>query len=116
MTSKTFDCKDIISACNKYIDECKKKREFNLEVYINQYSTGRFKYPTVQEMGELNILTENWKLGDRLYKYADKHYGDPSMWWIIAWFNKKPTENDFEIGQQVLVPYPLERIFKYFGE
>lgn len=83
---------------------------------IKQYVTPKLKYPTVQEMEKINILTETWKLGDRLYKYADKHYGDPSMWWVIAWFNKKPTENDFEIGEEVLIPYPLERIFKYFGE
>ena len=66
-------------------------------------------------MEKINVLTETWKLGDRLYKYADKHYGDPSMWWIIAWFNKKPTENDFQLGEQVLIPLPLEKIFKHFG-
>ena len=53
---------------------------------------------------------------DRLDLLAKQYLNDVSLWWVIAWFNKKPTENDFEIGQQVLVPYPLERIFKYFGE
>mgnify|MGYP003338334864 CR=1 FL=1 len=82
---------------------------------IKQYTTLKLTYPTTQEMEKLDILTETWKLGDRLYKYANKHYGDPSLWWIIAWFNKKPTENDFQLGEQVLIPLPLEKIFKHFG-
>jgi hypothetical protein len=83
---------------------------------VKQYTTGKLKYPTTDEMRKLEILSETWKLGDRLYKYAQKHYGDPSLWWVIAWFNKKPTENDYELGEEVLIPFPLERIFKYFGE
>ena len=83
---------------------------------IKHYTTTRLKYPTTEEMTKLNILTETWKLGDRLYKYADRHYGSVELWWIIAWFNKKPTENDFKLGDEVLIPFPLERIFKYFGK
>jgi len=83
---------------------------------IKQYTTLKLKYPTTQEMTGLNILTETWKLGDRLYKYANTHYGDPNLWWIIAWFNKKPTENDYVLGEEILIPFPLERILKYLDE
>lgn len=83
---------------------------------IKHYSSGKFKYPTTEEIGKLNIISEEWKLGDRLYKFAYKHYGDVNLWWIIAWFNKKPTENEFQIGDVVLIPFPLEKIMKYFGE
>ena len=65
---------------------------------IKQYTTLKLRYPTTEEMAKLDILTETWKLGDRLYKYAHKHYGDPNLWWVIAWFNKKPTENDYQLG------------------
>lgn len=83
---------------------------------IKHFTTLKLKYPTIEETTQLEILSETWKLGDRLYKYADLHYGDPGLWWIIAWFNKKPTENDYQLGEQVLIPFPLDRIFKYFGD
>jgi hypothetical protein len=83
---------------------------------IKHFTTIKLSYPSSEEMVKLEILTETWKLGDRLYKYAYKHYGDPSLWWVIAWFNKKPTENEYELGEEVLIPFPLEKIFKYFGD
>lgn len=83
---------------------------------IKHFSTIKINYPTSEEMTKLEIITENWKLGDRLYKYAYKHYGDPSLWWVIAWFNKKPTENDYQLGEEVLIPFPLEKLLKYFGD
>lgn len=82
--------------------------------YINHYSTGKFKYPTDNEYSELNIIRERWKLGDRLYKYSYEYYGSTELWWIIAWFNHKPTESHFEIGDEILIPQPLEKLFKFF--
>ena len=29
-----------------------------------------------------------WKLGDKYYKIAARAYGDPKLWWVIAWFNQ----------------------------
>lgn len=104
--------KTIVNSSNNFDDQFRVR---SVE-YIKQYATLKLKYPSVEDMTKMDILSETWKLGDRLYKYADKHYGDPSLWWIIAWFNKKPTENDYQLGEEVLIPFPLERIFKYFGD
>lgn len=113
MADKRFQNRKMILNESPNFEELFRDRSVKM---IKHYSTGRFKYPTSQEMGELNIITETWKLGDRLYKYSYEHYGDMRLWWIIAWFNKKPTENDFEIGEEVLIPQPLEKIFKYFED
>ena len=45
--------------------------------------------------------------GDRMYKFAFDVYGDPDYWWIIAWFNNKPTDAHCKIGEVLYVPLPL---------
>lgn len=113
MSSKRYEKRNMIINTSENFEEQFRVRSVQ---QIKHYSTAKFKYPTDEEMSKITTLSETWKLGDRLYKYAHKHYGDTNLWWIIAWFNKKPTENDFSLGDEVLIPFPLERIMKYFGE
>ena len=47
-----------------------------------------------------------WSRGDKLYKLAHKFYGDKSLWWIIAIWNGKPTEADYNFGTVVEIPLP----------
>ncbi len=47
-------------------------------------------------------------------KLSTKFYGDPKYWWIIAWYNKKPSESLLNIGDKVLIPFPLDRILSMF--
>jgi hypothetical protein len=37
------------------------------------------------------------------------------MWWVIAWFNRMPTESHVELGEIVVVPLPLAKILDYLG-
>ena len=82
---------------------------------ITHYTTPEFRYPTKIEAENLNIEMEIWKVGDRLYKYADKYYDSPRNWWVIAWYNGKPTEADFKVGDRVYIPTPLGEILEHFG-
>lgn len=68
-----------------------------------QYRTGKFEYPTDEELARIPIIEVSWKLGDRLYKYAKKYYDSEEYWWLIAWFNRKPTEHHFKIGDTVKI-------------
>lgn len=113
MTGKRYENRSTIINSSENFDEQFRSRSVK---QIKHFTTAKFKYPTDQEIAKIDTISETWKLGDRLYKYAYKHYGDVNLWWIIAWFNKKPTENDFVLGEEVLVPFPLEKIMKYFGE
>jgi len=79
---------------------------------INQYTTPVLKYPTASEMRNLQIFNHVWKIGDRFYKLADKYYDDPKLWWVIAWFNRSPTEAHFTMGEIVNIPLPLEEILQ----
>ena len=54
-----------------------------------------------------------WKLGDRFYKLADQYYGDPTLWWIIAWYNRMPTESHAEGGLRPKHTLTTRRYFKF---
>jgi hypothetical protein len=82
---------------------------------VRQYGTRNLKFPSVEQMTELNIIAHTWKYGDRYHRLADDHYGDSKLWWVIAFFNQKPTESNLEFGSIVYIPHPLETIINMYG-
>jgi len=83
---------------------------------IQQFNTPDLRYPTAKEISNLSLQSEVWKSGDRYWKYAAKYYnGRSDLWWVIAWFNKEPTEATLEIGDVILIPTPLENVLEYYG-
>ena len=56
------------------------------------------------------MIRHVWGLGDRLYKLAHQYYGDPALWWIIAWYNTRPTEAHFKQGDVIRIPLPLNEV------
>ena len=81
--------------------------------FITQFTTPTFEYPDDLLIRDLNIKKEVWKTGDRMFKYAHNEYGDVNYWWVIAFFNKKPTDNHFELGDMIYIPHPLELILEF---
>lgn len=81
---------------------------------VQQYTTPIFNDISPSERASLDRVEHIWTVGDRLYKLAFKYYGDSELWWIIAWYNQKPTEADFKIGDLVYIPLPLEDILYMF--
>lgn len=73
------------------------------------------RYPNQEEKANLDIIVHTWKTGDRLYKLAHKYYGDSKLWWVIAFYNARPTESHYAYGANVEIPLPLERILEYMG-
>lgn len=88
------------------------KRDVN---YIIQYTTPSFNTIDSTNINKVQIYTHTWKAGDRLYKLAFEHYNDSTLWWVIAWFNKKPTESHFKIGDKVFIPKPLDEVLNIIG-
>jgi hypothetical protein len=82
--------------------------------FINQYTTPHLLYPGSEERRQLTIIKEVWKTGSRFYKYAQTYYEDPTLFWIIPWYNRKPLESDFKFGDIVLIPTPLSRVLSLF--
>ena len=81
---------------------------------IVQYGTRNLKFPTGEQITELNILSHTWKYGDRYYRLAHEHYGDPNLWWVIAFFNQKPTEAHYTIGDTIYIPNDYTQVVNFF--
>ena len=104
--------RDIFENTEEKYDSILEKRGLSL---IRQYATKNLKYPTDKEMLNITTIDHVWKVGTKYWKLAQRHYGDPELWWIIAWFNQKPTEAHCENGDIIMIPFPLERLYRYFG-
>jgi nucleoid-associated protein YgaU len=82
---------------------------------IHQYDTPKFKYPSDIDASNFTTIKHIWTTGDRYFKLADKYYDDPEMWWVIAFYNQKPTEFHAKLGDVIYIPIPLETILFYIG-
>lgn len=82
---------------------------------ITHYSFEAFKNLKIRDLLGIQVETHTWESSDRFFKLSDKYYGDPTYWWIIASFNKTPLETDVKLGQNILIPFPLESILSALG-
>ena len=83
---------------------------------IKQYNTPKMFYPTdVQSRQGFTTVEYIWGTGDKYFKLADEYYGDPTMWWVIAFYNQKPTESHVKLGDVMFIPVPLESILYSIG-
>jgi len=46
---------------------------------IQQYGTRHLKFPTGDQITELNIISHTWGYGDRYSNLAHEHYGDVKL-------------------------------------
>jgi hypothetical protein len=76
---------------------------------IYHYSTATIKHPEAKDFKNLTTLRHIWKVGDRFYKLSNKYYGSTKYWWVISIFNKKPTEADVSLGEELTIPLPLDK-------
>ncbi len=76
---------------------------------IEQYPTPRYKEITLEMASKVEQIRHIWSLGDRYYKLAHKYYNDTNYWWVIARFNRKPTEAHLKIGDTISIPMPLSQ-------
>ena len=82
---------------------------------ITQYATTKLTLPSPQEMPNLQLTKRIWTAGTKYYNLAHEYYGDPEYWWVIAQFNLKPLETDFNPGDVVIIPGPLNSVLSYYG-
>jgi hypothetical protein len=81
---------------------------------IEQYTTNRTIYPSVGDLSKISSVPYQWRSNTRLFNVAHEYYGSPELWWVIAWFNKKPTEAQFTVGETFYVPLPLSEALYLF--
>ena len=95
---------------NKLYEKIFEKKEINK---IYQYKTPILDYPNIKQDALISTRKHVWTYMDKFYKLANQHYGDHTLWWVIAQYNRRPTEAHFNVGDVVLIPYPLSIVLKY---
>ncbi len=78
--------------------------------FIRQFTSEELPKLTSSEIQLLELIPHVWTIGDRYYKLAHVFYGDTSMWWVIAWFNQKPTDFHVSVGEVIYIPLPLDKV------
>ena len=81
---------------------------------VRHYTTPRIPHLTKQKRLRLNRIKHIWRTGDKYWNLAYKHYGDSSLWWLIAWYNQKPTEAHVKMGDTIIIPKPLNKILRFY--
>ena len=79
---------------------------------ITHYRTPRWPKLTAKVRSRFVRQRHTWKLGDKYYKLANQYYGDPKLWWVIAWYNSTPTEASLQPGDVISIPVELEKTLK----
>lgn len=82
---------------------------------ITHYETPILYHPSLRDRVNLTTTTHVWKVGDRYYNLANQYYGEPQLWWIIAWYNGLPTEGDIFPGDLITIPLDAEEILELLG-
>ena len=81
---------------------------------IKQFESPVLRYPSEAAKKRLAEVEHIWSAGDKYWKLAARYYGDPKYWWVIAWYNLKPTDSHCRIGEVIKIPRPLERVLKAY--
>tara|TARA_R100001163_G_C5067848_1_gene207298 strand:- start:6172 stop:6510 length:339 start_codon:yes stop_codon:yes gene_type:complete len=82
---------------------------------IRQYATPVLHNPGLAERMAISLDSHIWTVGDHFWKLAAAYYGDPTYWWVIAWYNGYPTEADISPGMVVDIPTSLESALTILG-
>ena len=82
---------------------------------ITQYATVKMRNPTVAARTGVASVAHLWKYGDKFYNLAQQYYGAPAYWWVIAWWNGRPTEAHCHPGDALMIPLDLEQALKALG-
>jgi hypothetical protein len=82
---------------------------------LEHYELKSFGSISDEDKRRLRITTTFWSAGTSLTKLADQYYGDQNLWWIIGFYNNKPIDANWQMGDKVLIPTPLQTILQILG-
>ena len=103
---------DIVTNESEFYEFLRKKRDVKR---IIQYATPKTHIPRLNERLSLRTASHIWTYGDRYFKLAHKYYKNTSYWWVIAWYNGRPTEADIQAGDAIDIPLNLEDALRAIG-
>lgn len=106
MSSRNENRETLINNAEEYTQFLRKRGLQSLQ------QLGKMKIVETEpsERSQLKVIKHIVESGDRFYKLAFKHYGDTRMWWLLAWYNKKPTDFHLRPGDMINIPLPLKEV------
>lgn len=110
--SRRYRDRDVLTNALERYKNHFKKRKVN---HIDMYETPEFLHPSMDDIEGLEAIPHLWSHGDKYFKLAHYHYGNAEFWWVIAWFNQKPTDAHVEMGDIIYIPTPLDAIISQYG-
>ena len=82
---------------------------------IAHYGTPIIYNPSITDRNSTPTVSHVWGYGDRYYKLAAQYYGSSEYWWVIAWWNGRPTEATVQNGTVLQIPTNLEDALTIMG-
>lgn len=79
---------------------------------IEQYATPEFATIEQEDLDAIEVYEYVWKLGDQFWRLAEAFYGSPEDWWMIAKFNRKPTEAHVKVGEIIKIPVDIAELLR----
>jgi nucleoid-associated protein YgaU len=104
-----YDNKEIFKNESETYENLLEKRDIS---FVRQYGTPEMVVPTVGQIMAFSNMSHIWKVGDRFWKLSMKYYGSSQYWWVIALYNKTPTEAHVRNGDVLTIPLPLEHVLR----
>ena len=78
--------------------------------FFEQRGVAKIKHNLLKNLN-LNFNQEDysytaytWRKGDTMIRLANRYYGNFNFWYIIGYFNKKPVDSMYEIGETIKIP------------
>ncbi len=82
---------------------------------IDQYTTPRLKNPSEEQIDQIDYFLYDFKQGDRFFKLARRFFNDHNLWYLIAIFNRKPTEAHVKPGEKLKIPTNIAQAIEVLG-
>ena len=89
---------------NEQYEKLFEKRGINS---IEQYRTPEYEFVEEDVLRSIDVYQHIWVQGDSYWALASRFYERPEYWWVIASFNRKPTESHVKIGDVIQIPADL---------
>jgi len=87
-----------ITINKEQLEDFLRQRGLEKIVLYNNYTFNNY------DQESYTFIEHVWSHGDKLYKLAHHYYGNSGFFWIIAMFNNKPTDADYNYGDVILIP------------
>tara|TARA_B100001248_G_C27382366_1_gene457705 strand:- start:1823 stop:2179 length:357 start_codon:yes stop_codon:yes gene_type:complete len=78
---------------------------------INHYRSPRFAILSDEFVSNIDYQVVYWSSTSKFWKLASEYYGDPTLWWVVAYFNKMPTDFHPKVGDLIYIPTQWEVVY-----